>query len=161
MSELRSTDFRPGMRLTEIVGCVNTSLDVIASLQFKLAEFDNSRKVKELELKPLGNGVDPSMICTSFILEKNDTVSDIDVNYGNAYIGTLTATVKSGRKMTWGRRYYPLTERWSFSSTNALAGLYGSTQDQTLKYIGFIAYKFSECSQLSLRVPIQSQTSEL
>ena len=49
------------------------------------------------------------MECTSFTLEKDDFVSDIDVNYGNAYIGTLTATLKSGRKMTWGRRYYPLT----------------------------------------------------
>ena len=90
------------------------------------------------------------MVCTSFTLEKDDTVSDIDVNYGNAYIGTLTATLKSGRKMTWGRRYYPLTERWNFTSAYTLAGVYGCTSGQTLKYIGFIVYKFNECGQLSL-----------
>ena len=108
MSQLRSTSFRPGMQLTEIVGCVNTTLDVIGRIHLKLAQVDDSGIVEELILEPLGNR-DAKMECTSLTLEEDDFVSDIDVNYGNAYIGTLTARLKSGRKMTWGRRYYPLT----------------------------------------------------
>ena len=140
------------MQLTEIVGCEHKILGVIGSLQFKLASFDNFNIMREIELESLGKDTEPSMLCSSFHLGTDEFVSEIEVNYAEKQIGRLTATLNTGRKQTWGSDwgsgYYPLTERWNFSSMYTLAGLYGSSGTQTIKYIGFIIYKFNECGQL-------------
>ena len=71
------------MRLARIVGCEHRILGVIGSIQFKLASFDGVDIVEEMELEVLGNDTDTSMQCTSFRLDSDDFVSEVEVNYAD------------------------------------------------------------------------------